>query len=63
MTPDKAGTSANQRPSSSRSISIVNVTRAMYHSGRLSNKLEPLRQQSRAIMFWKQSLRLEATER
>ena len=38
MVPDRAGTSASQRPSSSRSISIVNVTRAMYHSGRLSNK-------------------------
>ena len=38
MTPAKAGTSASQRPSSSRSISIVNVTVAMYHSSPLSNK-------------------------
>jgi hypothetical protein len=38
MTPDKAGTSASQRPSSSRSISIVNVTTAMYHPNRLSPK-------------------------
>ena len=42
--------SASQRPSSSRSISIVKVTRAMYHPGRLSNKamdLTPCRSLSR----------------
>ena len=30
--PDRSGTSASQRPSSSRSISIVKVTLAMYPS-------------------------------
>lgn len=38
ITPDRERTSASHRPSSSRSISIVNVTWAMYYSGRLSNK-------------------------
>src|SRR5260370_29550642 len=38
MTPAKAGTSASQRPSSSRSISIENTTPVLYHpAGRLTS--------------------------
>jgi len=45
-TPERAGISAGQRPASSRSISIVNVTPAMYHPARLSNGADESQQES-----------------